>query len=109
MSLPLRDLVLSARDLMLVRFRLHEIKLVCPPLERTGPYAKAFFAFNLALGALTNIIDNAIYWLRVARPEGAPEAEARRLYIDIVPDWPNGPAIVVADNGTGFWTPRSRW
>jgi len=27
---------------------------------------------------------------------------ARRIYIDIVADWQGGPAIIVADNGTGF-------
>ena len=101
----LRDLVITARDLSLVRFRVHEVRLLCPPLEPNGPDAKAVFAFNLALGALTNLIDNAIYWLRVARPEGAPEAGVRRIYVDVIPDWPGGPAIIVADNGTGFRDP----
>ena len=98
----LRDLVVAARDMLLVRFRVHEVRLTCPPLDVGGPDAKAVFAFNLALGALTNLIDNAIYWLRVARPEGAEGEEARRIYIDIVADWQGGPAIIVADNGTGF-------
>ena len=57
------------------------------------------------MGALTNIIDNAIYWLRVARPKGAPEAQARHIYVDIVADWLGGPTIMVADNGTGFQDP----
>lgn len=98
----LRDLVRSARDLLLVRFRVHEIRLTCPPLEDEGPDAHAVFAFNLALGALTNLVDNAIYWLQVARPEGASDEEARQIWINIEPDWPGGPAILVADNGPGF-------
>lgn len=101
----LRDLVVAARDLSLVRFRVHEVRLVCPPLEDKCPDAKAVFAFNLALGALTNLIDNAIYWLQVAIPEGVPEKRARQLYINIIPDWEGGPAIVVADNGSGFLDP----
>ncbi|HYW16815.1 MAG TPA: ATP-binding protein [Allosphingosinicella sp.] len=98
----LRDLVIAARDISLVRFQMHEVKLVCPSLEEVGPDADALYSFNLALGAITNIIDNAIYWLQVARPEGAAGAGARRLYMSVVRDWPGGPAIVIADNGTGF-------
>lgn len=98
----LRHLVKRARDLALVRFRLHQIKLTCPALEEGSPDASPVFAFGLVLGAITNLIDNAIYWLRVARPDDADPEGARRLYISVVPDYVDGPAIVIADNGTGF-------
>lgn len=98
----LRHLVRTVRDLNQVRFRLHQVRLVCPALEENAPDAESIFAFSLALGALTNLVDNAIHWMRVARPDDAPKAEARRLFIDIVPDFPDGPAVVIADNGTGF-------
>ena len=76
----LRDLVIAARNLLLVRFRVHEVKLSCPSLEPDGPDAKAIFAFNLALGALTNIIDNAIYWLGSPRrrPRGPGPSHLHR-------------------------------
>ena len=100
----LRDLVVAARDLLLPRFGIHRIRLVCPVLHDEGNNVKAVFAFNLALGALTNLIDNAIHWLKVAHPDagGGDEGERRSIYLDVVADWNGGPAIVVADNGTGF-------
>lgn len=94
----LRDIVRTARDLSLLRFRLHGIKLECPALEEDGPDATATFASGLVLGALTNLIDNAVHWVKVRHPEPAD----RRIYVNVVPDYEGGPAIVVADNGSGF-------
>lgn len=94
----LRDMVRTARDLSLLRFRLHGIKLECPALEDHGPDATATFASGLVLGALTNLIDNAVHWVKVRHPEPGE----RRIYVNVIPDYEGGPAIVVADNGTGF-------
>jgi len=94
----LRDIVRTARDLSLLRFRLHGIKLTCPALEADGPDATVTFAAGLVLGALTNLIDNAVHWLKVRHPD----PDDRRLYVNVVPDYEGGPAIVVADNGPGF-------
>jgi signal transduction histidine kinase len=94
----LRDVVRTARDLSLLRFRLHGIKLSCPPLEEDGPDAKPVFAAGLVLGALTNLIDNAVHWVKVRHPE----QDNRRIYVNVEPDYSGGPAIVVADNGPGF-------
>lgn len=96
----LRHLVQRARDLNSVRFRVHDIKLRIPALEENAPDTNPIFPFGLVLGALTNLIDNAIHWLGVAKSdEGEGE---KRLFIDVVPDFSGGPAIIVADNGTGF-------
>lgn len=97
----LRDLVVAARDLQLVRFRYHRIKLISPILQDERSDVRAVFAFNLALGAMTNLIDNAIHWLKVAHPDEEGD-ERRTLWIDVVSDWDGGPAMIVADNGTGF-------
>ncbi|WP_245511917.1 ATP-binding protein [Rhizobium beringeri] len=94
----LRDMVRTARDLSLLRFRLHGIKLECPALEDHGPDATATFASGLVLGAITNLIDNAVHWVKVRHPEPGE----RRIYVNVIPDYEGGPAIVVADNGTGF-------
>lgn len=96
----LRDLVLAARDMLLVRFRHHRILLRCPVLEDDGHDVKALFAFNLALGALTNLLDNAIYWLQVAWHDDT-EVDRRKIFMDVA-DWNGAPAIIVADNGPGF-------
>ena len=49
-------------------------------------------------------MDNALYWLRVGWPDvpTSTEEPERRLYVGISHDFEAGPAIVVADNGTGF-------
>ena len=57
--------------------------------------------FGLTLGALNNLLDNAFYWLKVRWPEDTDLAN-RRIFIDINLDLAEGPAIVVADTGTGF-------
>lgn len=101
-SYSLAHLVRRARDLSSVRLRLHKVKLVCPALEEGAADATAVFPFGLVLGALTNLIDNSIYWLRVAKPEGSVGESDRRLYLSIDVDYPGGPAVIVADNGTGF-------
>ena len=58
-------------------------------------YAK--FAETEALGALTNLLDNSIYWTRTARDEGN-----RLIYIYITTEIENYVSIVVCDNGPGF-------
>lgn len=97
----LRETVRTARDLNLIRFRLHHVKLVCPALEEGAPDVEPVFAASLVLGAVSNLIDNAIHWLRVRWPEDETDT-GRKIYINVVPDYPDGPAIIVADNGPGF-------
>lgn len=94
----LREIVRTARDLSLIRFRLHGIKLNCPALEEGSPDAQPVFTPGLALGALTNLIDNAVHWVKVRHPDPG----ARRIYVNVMPDYDGGPAIIVADNGPGF-------
>ena len=56
------------------------------------------------LGALNNLIDNSLYWMRVRRPGSPAESngDTRRLFVDASRELEGGPAIVVADNGVGF-------
>ena len=57
--------------------------------------------FGMVLGALSNLIDNAIYWLQVGLPS-ASDSKRRGLYIGTTDYFEEGPAIVVADNGPGI-------
>lgn len=98
----LREMVRGARDLSLLRFRLHNIKLTAPAIEDVGADATPIFANSLVLGALTNVLDNAVHWMKVRYAPDGPEAADRKLYINVMPDFPEGPAIIVADNGPGF-------
>ncbi len=101
----LRHLIKRSRDLSIVRFQAHHVQLVCPALEDGTPDAEPVFAFGLALGAMTNLIDNAIHWMRVSKPDAGASGEPRKIFLDVVPDYQGSPAIVIADNGPGFRDP----
>lgn len=99
-----RKLIDAARRFNVLRLRHHRVRLVCPLLDIDDDGFQSRFAFGLVLGALNNLIDNALYWLRVRWPEVPPENEPpeRKLYIGVSDEFEAGPAIVVADNGAGF-------
>ncbi|MCK1513035.1 ATP-binding protein [Bradyrhizobium sp. 190] len=99
----LNHLIKRARDLASPRFRIHNVRLVCPALEPGAPELSANFAYSLVLGAMTNIIDNAIFWLKARWPEETQKPSKRAIYIGIDTDLaPGSPAIVIADTGPGF-------
>ena len=97
-------LVKAAKQNNALRLRHHHIALTCPLLDSREESFQSRFAFGLVLGALGNLIDNALYWLKVRWPDLPSENEPpqRQLYIGLSRDFEAGPAIVVADNGTGF-------
>lgn len=98
----LKQLVKRARDMTAVRFRAHNIRLVCPAIEEDAPDVFANFSFGLALGALSNLIDNAIYWLDVRWPSQTEKPSPRVIYLNIIADYEGGAAIVMSDTGPGF-------
>lgn len=99
-----RKLIEAARGYNVLRFRHHRVRLVCPILESDQPGFEAKFSFSLVLGALNNLIDNSLYWLRVRWPDTpvASDSSPRAIYVGITNDLEPGPAIVVADTGPGF-------
>ena len=100
-SNSLKTLIRRVRDINQVRFRKHHVRLYCPALEGGAPEVKSEFVFGLTLGALNNLLDNAFYWLKVRWSEES-DLSHRAIYININLDLAAGPAIVVADTGTGF-------
>ena len=100
----IRTLVAQARQFNLLRLRHHQIKFDCPLLKENNAGFESTFSFGLILGALNNLIDNSLYWLRVRRAELPADGATseRRLFIGTSDDFDNGPAIIVADNGVGF-------
>lgn len=97
----LKQLVRRARDINSVRFRNHKVKFVCPFLEERFDDIEVSFAFNLMLGAINNILDNAFYWLRVRWPDGdGPDKKV--IFINVEKSFSGGPAVIIADNGPGF-------
>lgn len=99
----IRKLVSAARRFNALRFRHHGVQLT-GPLPDGEFRLEAEFTFGLVLGALNNLIDNALYWLRIRWPESSSrdEPSTRRLFVGVSPDFEDGPAVVVADNGAGF-------
>lgn len=91
------QVVRRARDVNRVRFRSHGISLVSPVLEEPEP-TLAEFAFGLTLGALNNLIDNAIHWNELRHRE---DPRLRRIYLD-VQEFDGAPTVIVADNGPGL-------
>ncbi len=99
-----RSLVTRAHQSNLLRLRYHRIGFESPLLGEAALGFKSRFAFGLVLGALNNLIDNALYWLRLRWPDlpAADSRPQRQILIDTTRDLQGGPAIVVADNGVGF-------
>lgn len=85
------------------RFRFHQVRFECPLLSAEGDF-ESRFNFGLVLGALNNLIDNALYWLRVKWPEPTDDntPTQRRIFLSTSLDLDQGPAVVVADSGPGF-------
>lgn len=96
----LGKLIRRARDLNRIRFRHHNVRLECPAVEDGAPEVTVSCSFGLTLGAITNIIDNAIYWMRAKWPN--EEDTGRALYIGIDEDFNGGPTVIIADTGPGF-------
>jgi signal transduction histidine kinase len=99
-----RELIIAVRKFNILRLDFHRIELSCPLLDTEDFGFESKFSFGLVLGALNNLVDNAIYWLRVRWPDLPPETEKspRKLFIGITDELEGGPSLVVADNGPGF-------
>ena len=99
-----RMLVDRAQQFNLSRFRHHQVEFKSSLLDGARADFESSFQFGLVLGALNNLIDNSLYWLRIRWPNPTDEAEhvRRRLSVSASRDFPDGPAVVVADNGVGL-------
>lgn len=104
-SVPVDDLVRRAISFHSDRFARHEVVL---SNWTADPEKRHDFSVNvprsLVVGALSNVIDNAIYWTRFRkeRDGGCPAA------ILVLASWDaeTGGMIAVCDNGPGFQLPR---
>lgn len=101
---PIAKVVDQMRRINLIRFKIHQIALDCDVSMDSNPGFEAKFSLGLLLGALNNLIDNAIYWLRVRWPEQTKAwvTSPRKICIRVSRDIDGGPCLVVADTGSGF-------
>lgn len=103
-KISIAELVKKSRDVSLIRFRTHRVRLVSPLIQEEQEDFQVMVPQQLFVGALTNILDNAFYWLRVRwpkKPDTVSKSE-RAIWIGRSDDFSAGPALVIADNGPGL-------
>ncbi len=83
------------------RFCYHKIIFSSPLLSKESPDFKITGPGNLLLSSLSNIIDNAIYWVS-AQHELVGDNHKSAIYIGTDLSSFDGPAIIIADTGKGF-------
>lgn len=95
------QIVSNAKEINSSRFGYHSIIFSSPLLTKENLDFNIIGPANLFISALSNIIDNSIYWLGNKREL---ENNTFKAGIYIGTDLLNfhGPAIIVADNGNGF-------
>jgi len=93
-----------ARKNNALRFPFHRVRFEAPILEAALGDFEARMSFGLVVSAISNLIDNSLYWVRVRWPDlpKSGEPTPRKIYAGITRDLEEGPAIIVADNGPGF-------
>ena len=99
-----RKAIDRARKNNALRFGYHHVKFEAPILEAALGDFEAQMSFGLVVGAIGNLIDNALYWVRVRWPDVPETAKTtpRRIYAGVSRDLEEGPAIIIADNGPGL-------
>lgn len=83
------------------RFNYHKIIFSSPLLSKESPDFKITGPGNLILSSLSNIIDNAIYWVS-AQHDLLGDTHKSAIYIGTDTSSFEGPAIIIADTGNGF-------
>lgn len=94
-------LVNRAAQISKNRFGYHKILFSSPLLSKDTPDFKITGPGNLLLSSLSNIIDNAIYWVS-AQHELIGDTHKSAIYIGTDTEYFDGPAIIIADTGKGF-------
>lgn len=95
------DLIERAVQINQSRFNYHGIAMSAPILKEKANNFKITGPGNLLLSSLSNIIDNAIYWVS-AQHELIGEKHQSSIYIGTDLFSFDGPAIIIADTGNGF-------
>lgn len=95
-STNVSSIVSAVIDNTRFRFMDHRIKIFS---NRKEVNFEAQLSQTEAIGALTNLIDNSIYWVSLSRQDD------RKIYVYITDEIDNYVSIVVCDNGCGFKMP----
>lgn len=105
-SHSLAKIAREAMFLNQLRLRSHKVAVDFPLGREEQPDVNVRASLGLAIGGISNAIDNSIYWTRVRWPDDPGAAPLqRRLWVGASDDFSEGPALIVADNGPGFRDP----
>ena len=95
------DLVRTVCQLNADRFDRHRIILSTPIVTKEARDFELSVPRNIVMGAISNIIDNSIYWLDQRWPSDVRKSR-RAVIITTTNYFEEGPALVLADNGPGY-------
>jgi Histidine kinase-, DNA gyrase B-, and HSP90-like ATPase len=95
------DLIQRAKDINENRFSFHKLVFSSPLLSKENTDFTITGASNLLISAISNLIDNSIYWVSRKR-DLENEKFKGGVYIGTDIDSFGGNAIIIADNGIGF-------
>lgn len=100
-TLWVSSLIERALQINKSRLDYHHILFSSPILSKEAQDFKITGPSNLILSSLSNIIDNAIYWVS-AQHELKQDEHISAIYIGSDTSSFDGPAIIIADTGKGF-------
>ena len=87
------------------RFQYHNIVCSTPILTKESDDFEIKGPGNLLISTISNIIDNAIYWVCIGHEINSELKSSKAIYINSDTKSFDGPAIIIADNGEGLkWT-----
>ncbi len=95
------ELAEKAKSINNPRFTYHKVIFSSPLISLENEDFEIKGPANLLLSAVSNIIDNAIYWVGVKR-EIEDDSFKPAIYIGSDLKSFSGPTILIADNGNGF-------
>jgi hypothetical protein len=95
------ELIEKAKSINNPRFSFHQVIFSSPLISKENEDFNIKGPANLLLSSVSNIIDNAIYWVGVKK-ETEDGNYKPAIYIGSDLKSFSGPAIIIADNGLGF-------
>ncbi|AGH97821.1 ATP-binding protein [Micavibrio aeruginosavorus] len=101
----IKDIVKESLFLNKSRTEYHNVTVSCPLLTDEQRSFECLASRAMLLGALSNLIDNALYWMRVRWPDAEyqhGEKKKRAIYIGVTDFFEDGQALIIADNGPGI-------
>ena len=83
------------------RFRRHKVSVRCGWRRKSSRDFSVHAPKNIVMGAISNVIDNSIYWLD-QRWSDSSDRRRRSISLAFSNSFSEGPALIMADNGPGY-------